>query len=148
MTEIKQLVTSHALTLPQLYTRFPVQKYLKGRLFDLTPTPVKKQYICARVLAYFLKLVFWDIINNNITFKFPSGTKCYFEMNTVSGENFKTAIQNGAFQEVDFLKSGFRGNQLQFRYNTRYGHWVKPVYVSGKMKRAIIENTNNGKSYG
>ena len=66
----------------------------------------------------------------------------------VKGDDFVKARQNGAFKDVDFLASNFTGNQIQFRISTRYGKWLKRIYVGNAMKNRITENTNKGKQYG
>lgn len=135
----KLYVTSHALTLPQLYIRFPAYKYLQGRKFlEEKPTTVK--YICARMLSYFLKVVFWDIAQNQITLKFPPGSNASFEMENISDEEFKKAVQNGAYRYIDFLKSNFSVNIIVFKYHTRYGNWIRQVHVGGELRKAVIES--------
>lgn len=137
--------TSYAITADELYTSFPYQKYLRIRNKD-AGNNIKG--LLGRVLKYFFYLVVKDIIENNVTFKFPPGARSYLEMHAISGEDFARARQNGAFDDVDYLQSDFTGHQLYFRYNTRYGHWKKQLYVSQKFKDRITELTNQGKHYG
>lgn len=136
--------TSYALTAKDLYTGFPYSKYLRKEIIE----NYDMRYIPSQVLKYFFYLVLNDIIDKNVTLKFPPGTRAYIEMCPVSGEAFERARQNGAFQDVDFLASNFTGYQLQYRYNTRYGKWTKRIHVNKKMKDAITANTNAGKQYG
>lgn len=96
-----------------------------------------------RVFTYFYYLVIKDIIENQVTFKLPVN-RCYLEMTPIIGEDFVKARQNGAFRDVDFLMSNFTGYNLNLRIHTRYGKWLKRIYVSSKYRDLITELTNKG----
>ena len=100
------------------------------------------------MFIYCVLLVINDIIDNNVTFSLPTQYPSYLEMGVCSGEDFAKARQNGAYGDVDFLKSNFTGYRMQFRREGRNGVFVKPVYVNKKIKDRITEHTNNGKLYG
>jgi hypothetical protein len=69
-------------------------------------------------------------------------------MGTIRDENFIKARQNGAFKDIDFLSSNFKGYKLQYRYKLKSGIWKnKPIHVHKKLKDIITDNTNNGKIY-
>lgn len=144
MQEVTNWATSYALTAEQLYINFPASKYIRK---DLAQRSGFRRLLGA-ILRYFFFLVLNDIIDNNVTLKLPPGTGAYVEMVPVSGDDFTKARQNGAFRDVDFLTSNFTGYQLYLRYNNRYGHWKKRIYVSSKMRDKITANTNAGKHYG
>ena len=75
----------------------------------------------------------------------PQGAqRTWIQMDPISGDDFIKARQNGAFEDVDYINSNFTGYQLFLRYNTRYGHWKKRIYVSKKFKDKITELTNKG----
>lgn len=150
MKEIKYWATSHALKADELYLKFPAKKYMRLANKDLP-----KQYsgswtiLCGQIFRYFFYLLIKDIIENRITFKFPPVGPCrtYLEMVPIHGDDFKRARQNGAFNDVDFLASNFTGYQLYIRMSTRYGKWLKQIYVSKKFKDRITELTNQGKGW-
>jgi len=68
-------------------------------------------------------------------------------MNTVKGEDFKKARQNGAFEDINLASSNFKGNQLHYRYRLKERWKTKPIKVSKVLKNKITEHTNNGKNY-
>lgn len=142
--EVTNWATSYALTAEQLYINFPASKYIRKEVRDIP----KFRLILGAILRYFFFLVLNDIIDKNVTFKLPPGTSAYIEMVPVSGDDFAKARQNGAFHDVDYLASDFTGYQLYLRHNTRYGKWLKRIYVSRKMRDKITANTNAGKKYG
>lgn len=146
--EIKYWPTSYALTADELYIGFPAKKYLRK---EALPEQYGKQWngLLGKILRYFFYLLIVDIIENKTTFKFPPSGKArtYLEMVPIHGEDFKRARQNGAFQDVDFLMSNFTGYQLYLRIMTRYGKWLKQIYISQKYKDRITELTNQGKGW-
>lgn len=138
--------TSYAIHPKDLFIRFPLHKHITVPIKGWQ----KRDYflVFGRMLKYLFYLIIKDIIHNNVTFKFPPGTSTYLEMTPISGKEFEKARQNGAFDDVDFLASNFTGYQLYLRYNTRYGHWKKRIYVSKPWKDKITKYTNEGKHYG
>lgn len=138
--------TSYALNPQQLFLRFPLNKYIKVRIEGWDKVRYLLEF--GKMFKYLFYLIVKDIIENNVTFKFPPGTSSYLEMTPIHGKDFEIARQNGAFDDVDFLMSNFTGYQLYLRYNTRYGHWRKQLYVSKPWKDRITKYTNQGKHYG
>lgn len=98
----------------------------------------------SRIFTHFMYLLITDIIEYGGYFKFPAPKRCYIEIVPVSGDEFKEAYKNGAFQDVDFLASNFTGYILQFRRATRYGKWIKKIYVTSQFKKRITDLTNSG----
>lgn len=98
------------------------------------------------MFRYFMYLLIKDVIENQVTFKFPptGDGSSWIEMTPVSGDDFIKARQNGAFQDVDFLVSDFTGYQLTYRKSNRYGSWRKRIFVSSKYRDRITELTNKG----
>lgn len=142
--------TGYTLKAKDLFCSFPLSKYIKRSEEETSQSWYKVNMISkiSQIFIFFFKLVLDDIIDNNVTFKLPPGTRAYIEMVPVKGDDFVKARQNGAFKDVDFLASNFTGNQIQFRISTRYGKWLKRIYVGNAMKNRITENTNKGKQYG
>lgn len=139
--------TSYALKAHELYTSFPIKKYMSMKASEL-PTRLRGDFrlLFGEMFRYFMYLVIKDVIEQQVTFKLPPMREgnCWIEMVPVSGDDFVKARQNGAFQDVDFLLSDFTGYQLTFRKSNRYGHWRKRIYVSSKYRDRITELTNKG----
>ena len=94
MKEIKYWATSYALKADDLYIGFPTKKYLKIDKRDL-PTCYENevQFMYGKILRYFFYLLIKDIIENQVTFKFPpnGAYRAYLEMVPIHGEDFKRA---------------------------------------------------------
>lgn len=133
--------TGYAINTNEMFTRFPCS-YIKKNYSNVT----KSKY-AASVWTYCFKLVLEDIIENSITFMLPTRQEAFLEMRRFSGDEFIKARQNGAFQEVDFLKSNFSANKLQFRYRSKHNTHYKPIHVHATLRDKITEYTNNGKQY-
>lgn len=90
-----------------------------------------------------------DIIDNNVTFELPvyGKVKANIHMNRIQGDDFKKQFKFGKWRDIDFLKSYFTGYQLALFMSGNRTSRVKPIYISGKLKHKITENTNNGKQY-
>lgn len=135
--------TAYSMIPEDLYYGYTKKHKLR---FSQTNYP-KKYWDCdyelGRLFTYFYYLVIKDIIENQITFKLPVN-RCYLEMTPVTGDEFIKARQNGAFKDVDFLISNFTGYNLNLRISTRYGKWLKRIYVSSKYRDLIVKLTNEG----
>lgn len=103
-------------------------------------TPAKQ------ILTACVKMVLDDVLENNVTFKLP-GCQADIHMHAISGEDFQRARNNGAFQNVDFLKSNFTAYRpYLFLYSfgkTR----MKQIRTKKYYTEKIDEYTNNGKTY-
>ena len=90
-----------------------------------------------------MKLIFKDIIDNNVTFLLPT-TRSTIHIHRVTGDDFVYGRQHGKWQDVDFLKSNFSGYQLMLDINKRNG--VNPIekriYLNKEYKDQITKNTN------
>lgn len=143
---IPQFATGYAFSANDLFTRFKLH-YIKNNPFEAFREPSKKK-VAARVFIYAFYLIIKDIIDNGVTFMLPVSREAYFEMSTVSGDEFIEARKRGAYQDVDFLASNFTGHKIQYRYKLKSGKYIKkPFCVHKKLKNIITENTNNGKRY-
>lgn len=105
--------------------------------------------MAGKIFAEGLLEILLDIINNNVTFVLPLKFGKYAEiyMKQFSDEKFIELYKIGAFNKIDFVKSGFTGNQLQFRYNTMAGPKDKPIRVTGELKKLITDHTHQAKQY-
>lgn len=147
LKEGQHWATSYALKADELYTSFPIKKYMTMTAKEL-PQRFHGNFkvMFGEIFRYFMYLVIRDVIEKQVTFKLPpmKGGSSWIEMVPVSGDDFVKARQNGAFQDVDFLVSDFTGYQLFYRKSNRYGSWKKRIYVSKKYRDRITELTNKG----
>lgn len=103
---------------------------------------------CSKVLLYCMYLILKDIIENNVTFMFPTEPmESCIQVKSFSGEQFQNMYSKGKFAGIDFLSSNFTGYQLYYRYKTKAGFKEKPIYISKNLKDKFYENINNGKVY-
>lgn len=147
LKEGQHWATSYALKADELYTSFPTKKYMSMKAKEL-PSRFNGDFkvMYGEMFRYFMYLLIKDVIENQVTFKFPptGDGSSWIEMTPISGDDFIKARQNGAFQDVDFLVSDFTGYQLTYRKSNRYGSWRKRIFVSSKYRDRITELTNKG----
>ena len=111
---------------------------------------VKNKKLIKKIARDSIKLVLNDIIDNNVTFQLPTGSrKADIHVRRIDGKEFVRARQNGKFQDVDFLSSNFSGNQLVLNMYDREGKptRIKPIYLNKKYKDKLTNYTNQGKQY-
>ena len=140
--------TGYAFNVTELFENFD-NKRLSISSSDCQKTigyPDKRE-IVLQIFLYAIKLILLDIIQNNVTFKFPTKRECYLNIVRTSGEDFKKARRNGKWLDVDYLKSDFSGNQMQFMFIANEREIKKQVYLSKNLRDMITENTNNGMQY-
>lgn len=96
-----------------------------------------------------IKLVIEDVIENNVTFWLPTGSrKCNIHMMRTTGDDFKNLRRHGKWRDVDLLSSYFTGYQLGFfMYGNRTPR-TKRIYLNKYYKDRITEYTNQGRGYG
>lgn len=135
---------SYYVTAGDLYTNFNITKYIETPIKDWT----KQHYLqtFAKMLRYLFYLIIIDIIENNVTFKFPVSTS--LEMVPYTGDDFVRMCKLGCFDDIDYLASNFTGYRLKLTYRTRYKTWRKCIAVSDYLKQRITKYTNEGKRYG
>lgn len=104
-----------------------------------------KQNVGARVMRECVKLVMEDVLENNITFKFPY-YNAEIHMEKISGDEFKKACSHGAFQDIDFLKTNFTAYKP---YLYMYGRRTrkKPINMHNDYKKRLAKYTNEGRIY-
>lgn len=107
------------------------------------------QYTCAMIFLHYMWYVLLDIIENNVTFEFPllGKDKAYLFVKAVDGEEFKKLYALGKFSDIDFIKTGFTGFQICFKWNTKNGWHEKWCYISWRLKNYFIAKINNGTKY-
>lgn len=143
------IALGYAYRLRDLFIRFPFEKLkFDGGSFKEIFKVKERCVICARILGYCLTLIINDIIDNNITFIFPTGKK-YAELCMVrtSKEDFARIRKAGYDQDVDFLETNFTTYRMQFRWMGSKIMHTKPCYFNKSIKAKMIENINNGMVY-
>ena len=108
-----------------------------------------KRALCAAIIAYLMRLIILDIIENNVTFEFPllANRKASIYVKCFYGEKFSELYAKGAFSGIDFLASGFKGYHLYMSWWRRNTFREKPIYIGGSLKQKFLDNINNGKQY-
>lgn len=139
-----------AFNVRDIFINFPFKKLKMNckKCEELTGDPHRNQLVY-KIWKENFKLIINDIIDNNVTFQLPTGSrKCDIHMQTFSGDKFKNLRRAGKWKDVDFLKSLFTGNQLGlFMYSPKRPPRVKNIYVGKDLKKKIDDYTNNGKTY-
>lgn len=142
--------TGAALNLAQLFINFPFKKLSisSKKCKELTGDAHRDQLV-QKIFKEHFKLVLRDVIDNNVTFQLPTGSrKCDIHMQTIGGDRFKALRKSGKWRNIDFISSNFSANQLGFfMYSPTRPPRVKNIYVNKELKEQIDTNTNNGKTY-
>lgn len=140
----------YAFNLTDLFENFKSSNLIIDcvSLVRLYNEPHKKK-LAIRMFKDCVKLVINDIIENDVEFQLPTGSrKSSLIMQSYSDDQFKKARKNGAFKDVDFLSSLFTGYQLMF-YMYGYNRTIrsKRVYLNPSLRDRITQLTNEGKAY-
>ena len=146
--DMSNYATGYAFNVTELFENFNNKRLsISSSNCQKTVGYPDKRELVLQIFLYAIKVILLDIIQNNITFKFPTKRECYLNIVRTSGEEFKQARRNGKWLDVDYLKSDFSGNQMQFMFIANEREIKKPVYLSSNLKDMITENTNNGMVY-
>ena len=141
----------HCFTGKDLFNNFPVNKLKMSKEQCVAAYPDgNKRDLAASIFTRSVQMVVYDIINNNVDFKFPTlgQTQAYLRMKRTTGQNFKKAFKNGKWNDVDFLISNFSGYQIVLDMESKKRTTrQKDIYLSPKDRDRITENTNLGKQY-
>ena len=147
---MRQYALGYAWTVDELFMNFksPNLKIDCISLQRLYGDNHKKQ-LCYKVFRECCKIIINDIIENDVEFQLPVGSrKTSLFMHTYRETEFEYARKNGKFEEIDFYESNFTANQIQL---CMYGHKnipiKKQVYVGTNLKQKITDYTNSGKVY-
>lgn len=147
----KNYAMGHAFSLHDTFMNFPVEKLkMTTEQCKETYSDGSKRDLAASIFARSVQMVVDDIIDNNVHFKLPGmgRTQAYLYMKRTEGKKFKKAFKNGKWNDVDFIMSNFSGYQLTLEMQSEKRlPREKPIYLSGKDKQRIIDNTNMGKQY-
>lgn len=147
--KIMNYSTGCAFNMDDMFMNFPYDKLEMSceDCKEINGNP-HRDHLVKKVFRECVKEVLEDMIENNITFVLPTqGRHAEMHVKRTYGEDFKNARRNGKWRDVDFLKSGFSGNQIVL--NIKSGHMIKtkPVYVNKSLKKRLTNYTNKGKQY-
>ena len=141
--------TGYAFNLEDLFHNFNVRK------LKITSGECEKKFkdrhktaLCAKVLRESMNVILEDMLENNTTFELPTGKKrADLHMRIVQGEEFQKAKQNGAYKDIDFLKSYFTAYQPCLYMYSNNRTRIKPIYTSRKYQKRLADKVNNGMKY-
>lgn len=140
----------YAWDLPEIFENFDSQALkIDGVSLDRLYGDRHKKIFCYKVFKECCKIIVNDIIENDVEFSLPTGSrKTFLRMRTYRDVAFRDARRNGKFMKVDFLKSNFSANQLQlYMYGHRNIPKAKQVYLNPALRDKIIDYTNEGRVY-
>ena len=151
MKQEQKFAMGHTFSAKDIFYNFPIEK------LKMDYDTVRKIYsdgdkrsLSASIFNKGMQLIVEDIIENNVHFLLPTmgNNEAYLYMKKTSGNNFKNAVKNGKWQDVDFLTSNFAGYQLALSVKSKKRpEKEKPIYLGYKHKDRITELTNEGKRY-
>lgn len=143
------LATGHAFNLKHLFEKFSLKK-LKlncNQCKEIIGHEHREQLI-NKIFIECCKLIFNDIINNNIAFILPTGArKSEITIQQISDKDFINLRKGGKWTDVDFLKSNFSGYQIILKmYHPKRPVREKIIYVNKEFKDQLTNYTNSGLS--
>lgn len=141
--------TGAAFNLKDMFMNFPYDKlHITCKECKEINGDTHRDTLVKQIFKECYKMVLNDIIDNNVTFKLPTGSRpSFINMRRVSGEDFKRARRHGKWGEIDFLSSLFSGYELALTMGGNRTPRTKTIYVDKNLKNKIIQNTNDGKQY-
>lgn len=142
--------TGAAFNMNEMFMNFPYNKLdMTCKDAEEINNNAHKDKLVKKIFRTCFKKVINDIIDNNVTFKLPTGAiDSEIHMRRIHGDEFSKARQNGKFKEIDFLNSLFSGYELELNMYKKGGlKRSKTIYVDPKLKQKIIDNTNKGMQY-
>lgn len=132
------------------FNRTDIFRYFDTNLLKMKQKDIgmKRRDKAAQIWEDHYRMVLKDCIENGDSFELPlTNIKADIHVDRIHGEAFKNCRRAGMFQEIDFLKSNFTANRLQFTMHRKNMDCNKPIYVSRELKQKLIDNTNNGFQY-
>lgn len=139
-----------AFKLSDVFMNFPFKKLeITCKQCQLINNDNHRDILVKQIFRECVRIVIEDVIENNITFWLPTGSrKSCIKMQRFKGKAFKAFRKGGKWKDVDILESMFSGYQLSFfMYGNRTPR-SKFIYVNKKYKDRITEKTNARFSYG
>ena len=148
---MKRYALGCAFSMDNLFDNFPYKKLtITCKQCKAITGDNHRDILVKRIFRESVKLVINDVVNNNVTFWLPlTGSKrCNIHMRRVQGDEFKNLRKAGKWKDVDILRSMFSGYELSFFMLGKRTPRVKSIYLNKELRDKIIQNTNNGMSYG
>lgn len=148
---MKRYALGCAFSMDNLFDNFPYKKLtITCKQCKAITGDNHRDILVKRIFRESVKLVINDVVNNNVTFWLPlTGSKrCNIHMRRVQGDEFKNLRKAGKWKDVDIVRSMFSGYELSFFMLGKRTPRVKSIYLNKELRDKIIQNTNNGMSYG
>lgn len=139
----------HAFNMHDMFMNFPYEKLeMSCNDCERINKDPHRDHLVKKIFRACVKEILNDVVDNNVTFNLPTEPRhVYIHVRRSFGEEFKWARRHGKWNDVDFLKSNFSGNQLSLNMGGMYAHKGKPIYVDKRLKQKLTDNTNLGKQY-
>lgn len=131
--------TGYAFSTADLFTKWKKKLKFDKKVAEKNNCPTSSFYTAVSVFNRAVQLVLLDVIEKNDSFLLPVKNESYIEMYKLSKDELKLARQNGAFPELDLLRSGFSMSRIVFRYKNKSRWFKKPIYVHEKLKKLILD---------
>jgi hypothetical protein len=151
MKSTQNFAMGHTFNTKDLFHNFPIDKLkMDYNTVRSMYSDGDKRSLSASIFAKGMQLIVEDIIENNVHFLLPTlgSNESYLYMKKTSGNDFKKAVKNGKWRDVDFLTSNFTGYKLSmYVKSTKRPEKEKSIYLGYKHKDRITELTNEGKRY-
>lgn len=151
MKSEQNFAMGHTFSTKDLFYNFPIDKLkMDYNAVRSIYSDGDKRSLSASIFAKGMQLIVEDIIENNVHFLLPTlgSSESYLYMKKTSGNDFKRAVRNGKWRDVDFLTSNFTGYQLAMSVKSpKRPEKEKSIYLGYKHKDRITELTNEGKRY-
>lgn len=151
MKSEQNFAMGHTFSTKDLFYNFPIDKLkMDYNTVRSIYSDGDKRSLSASIFAKGMQLIVEDIIENNVHFLLPTlgSSESYLYMKKTSGNDFKKAVRNGKWRDIDFLTSNFTGYQLAMSVKSpKRPEKEKSIYLDYKHKDRITELTNEGKRY-
>ena len=151
MKSEQNFAMGHTFSTKDLFYNFPIDKLkMDYNTVRSIYSDGDKRSLSASIFAKGMQLIVEDIIENNVHFLLPTlgSSESYLYMKKTSGNDFKKAVRNGKWRDIDFLTPNFTGYQLAMSVKSpKRPEKEKSIYLGYKHKDRITELTNEGKRY-
>lgn len=121
----------------------------RGLKLPKTVNHSARKGFCARLFTeVFLKII-EDIIDHNLTFRFPLDERrwAHFNMQQITGDHFKALMNKGYLDDLDPVDAGFKTYKMFMTYPTNNGMKNKRISLSKEYSQRIIERQKHGTCY-
>lgn len=144
-----RLKTQHAFASFDLYFNWKDRVPIPFKVFHDKYACEKVEMFYAQVLFYCIFLILCDIIENNITFMFPfiGNNRACFYVKCFEEDEFRRLYKKGKFNDIDYLKTEFKGYQIFYQWKSKNRIREKPIYITNNLKERFHYNINQGKEY-